>query len=242
MFDLDKAIAEWRRRMALGGLGTPEYLDELESHLRDDVEAGGRAGLSAQQSFEAAVERMGRVRALKNEFAKLRWTRWAVKMKRFVARIFGIPALSLNEFTSSARQTLDFAREEAPRFHHNFIGTEHVLLGLLRDDAGMVLNILRSFGVDRARVRDEIEKIVGIGPDWAVAAKNIPYTPRAQKALRLAAVEAAARHHREIGPEHIFLGLLLEGDGVAVRVLKSLGVELERTRELIAKGMRGGTR
>jgi len=234
MFDLDEAIVEWRRQMAAGGVKTPEVLDELESHLRDDVEQQVRSGLSTQEAFKVAIRTIGQAKELKAEFQKVGRIRWALlrKIKRMIAACMSVPFPPTTSFNASARQTLEFARAEAPRFHHDFIGTEHVLLGLLEVENEAIRNILRRFGVDREVIRSEIERFVGLGPVHEVAAA-IPYTPRARKSLQLAAREARALNHASVGAEHIFLGLLLEGDGVAARILINLGIQLEKTREEI---------
>ena len=151
---------------------------------------------------------------------------------RFVGGRGAVGLPPLEDFNANARQTLDLAREEAPRFHHDFIGTEHVLLGLLKSENGVASNVLRRFGVEREAVRMEIEKIVGVGPVHKASAA-ISYTPRARKALLLAVCEAKAMNHAEVGPGHIFLGLLKEGGGVAALVLRNLGIEIKRTREEI---------
>ena len=243
MFSLDQAMAEWRRQMLAAGIKTPVLLDELESHLRDDVEQQIQAGLSEQQAFERAIQRIGEAHALKCEFEKVGGTKWTLLriLKGIFGRYVGVPVSPLSNFNASARQTLEFARAEAPRFHHDFIGTEHVLLGLLTLENGVVPNILRRFGVEREAIRLEIEQFVGVGPAHE-AATAIPYTPRVKKALELAIREAKAMNQVDVSTEHIFLGLLLEGDGVAAHVLKKLGVQIERTREAILTELdqRGG--
>ena len=137
-------------------------------------------------------------------------------------------------FTPRAQQALALARREADRFNHNFVGTEHLLLGLIRLGPGVAVNVLRRMGLDLETVRAHIEKQVGSGPDQKIMG-GIPYTPRAMKVLALAAKEAEALHHTYVGTEHILLGILREGDGVAGRVLKSLEVDLEATRREILK-------
>jgi ATP-dependent Clp protease ATP-binding subunit ClpA len=123
---------------------------------------------------------------------------------------------------------------EADRFNHNFVGTEHLLLGLLKLGQGVAVNVLQKMGLDLETVRSEIEKQVGTGPDQKMIG-NIPYTPRVKKVLVLAAKEAKALNHTYVGTEHILLGLLREGDGVAGRVLKNLEVDIEVTRQEILK-------
>jgi predicted dehydrogenase len=140
----------------------------------------------------------------------------------------------LANLTPNAQQVLALAHKEADRFNHNFIGTEHLLLGLIKLGQGTAVNVLQEMGLDLETVCIEIEKKVGTGPDQKVIG-NIPYTPHVKKVLALAASEAKALHHTYVGTEHILLGLLHEGDGVAARVLKSMNVDIERTREEILK-------
>ena len=140
----------------------------------------------------------------------------------------------MNNFTPRAQQVLALARKEADRFNHNFVGTEHLLLGLLKLGQGVAVNVLQKLGLDLEHVRLEVEKQVGTGPDQKVIG-NIPYTPRVKKVLSLAAKEAKALTHTYVGTEHILLGLLREGDGVAARVLKNLDVDIEQARQEILK-------
>ncbi len=139
-----------------------------------------------------------------------------------------------NNFTPRAQQVLALARKEADRFNHNFVGTEHILLGLIKLGQGVAVNVLQKLGLDLETVRMEVEKQVGTGPDQKMIG-NIPYTPRVKKVLSLAAKEAKALNHTYVGTEHILLGLLREGDGVAARVLKNLEVDIEQTRQEILK-------
>ncbi|MHB9009871.1 MAG: Clp protease N-terminal domain-containing protein, partial [Limisphaerales bacterium] len=141
---------------------------------------------------------------------------------------------SLNNFTPRAQQVLALARKEADRFNHNFVGTEHLLLGLIKLGQGVAVNVLQKLGLDLETVRMEVEKQVGTGPDQKMAG-NIPYTPRVKKVLQLASKEAKALNHTYVGTEHILLGLLREGDGVAAQVLKNLDVDIELTRKEILK-------
>jgi len=140
----------------------------------------------------------------------------------------------MNNFTPRAQQVLALARKEADRFNHNFVGTEHLLLGLIKLGQGVAVNVLQKLGLDLETVRMEVEKQVGTGPDQKMIG-NIPYTPRVKKVLALAAKEAKALNHTYVGTEHILLGLLREGDGVAARVLKNLDVDIEQTRQEILK-------
>jgi ATP-dependent Clp protease ATP-binding subunit ClpC len=141
---------------------------------------------------------------------------------------------AMQNFTPRAQQVLALARKEADRFNHNFVGTEHLLLGLIKLGQGVAVNVLQKMGLDLDTVRMEVEKQVGTGPDQKVIG-NIPYTPRVKKVLALAAREAKALNHTYVGTEHILLGLLREGDGVAARVLKNLDVDIEQTRQEILK-------
>ena len=140
----------------------------------------------------------------------------------------------MNNFTPRAQQVLALARKEADRFNHNFVGTEHLLLGLIKLGQGVAVNVLQKMGLDLETVRMEVEKQVGTGPDQKMIG-NIPYTPRVKKVLALAAKEAKALNHTYVGTEHILLGLLREGEGVAARVLKNLDVDIEQTRQEILK-------
>src|SRR5712672_2862187 len=140
----------------------------------------------------------------------------------------------MNNFTPRAQQVLALARKEADRFNHNYVGTEHLLLGLIKLGQGVAVNVLQKMGLDLETVRMEVEKQVGSGPETKMVG-NIPYTPRVKKVLALAGKEAKALNHSYVGTEHILLGLLREGEGVAARVLKSLEVDIERTRNEILK-------
>jgi ATP-dependent Clp protease ATP-binding subunit ClpC len=141
---------------------------------------------------------------------------------------------SMSNFTPRAQQVLALARKEADRFNHNVIGTEHLLLGLIKLGQGVAVNVLQKMGLDLETVRMEVEKQVGTGPDQKVIG-NIPYTPRVRKVLVLAQKEAKALNHTYVGTEHILLGLLREGEGVAARVLKNLDVDIEQARQEILK-------
>ncbi len=140
----------------------------------------------------------------------------------------------MNNFTPRAQQVLALARKEADRFNHNYVGTEHLLLGLIKLGQGVAVNVLQKMGLDLETVRMEVEKQVGSGPDQKMTG-NIPYTPRVKKVLALAGKEAKALNHSYVGTEHILLGLLREGEGVAARVLKNLEIDIERTRNEILK-------
>ena len=141
---------------------------------------------------------------------------------------------AFNNFTPRAQQVLALARKEADRFNHNYVGTEHLLLGLIKLDQGVAVNVLKKMGLDLETVQLEVEKHVPPGPDHKVAG-TIPYTPRVKKVLDLASKEARQLAHTYVGTEHILMGLLREGNGVAAKVLRGLDIDLEQTRNEILK-------
>ncbi|MBI4624490.1 MAG: ATP-dependent Clp protease ATP-binding subunit [Verrucomicrobia bacterium] len=152
----------------------------------------------------------------------------------------------MNNFTPRAQQVLALARKEADRFHHNYVGTEHILLGLIKLGQGVAVSVLQKMGLDLETVRAAVEKQVGTGQETKTQS-SIPYTPRVKKVLALAGKEAKTLNHSYVGTEHILLGLLREGEGVAARVLKSLDIDIERTRNEILReldpqfsGVQGG--
>ncbi len=138
-----------------------------------------------------------------------------------------------NNFTPRARKVVELARAEARRFNHGYVGTEHILLGLIKLGEGVAVNVLGRMGLDLKTVRAAVEKQVGPGPEEAKASETIPLTPRVQKVMSHAVTEARSLGHAYVGTEHILLGLLKEGEGVAARVLQSLDVDLERCRKEI---------
>jgi ATP-dependent Clp protease ATP-binding subunit ClpC len=138
----------------------------------------------------------------------------------------------MSNFTPRAQQVLALARKEADRFHHNYVGTEHLLLGLINLGQGVAVNVLQKMGLDLDTVRQAVDEQVGLGPE-AKPSGNVPYTPRVKKVLALAGKEAKSLNHSYVGTEHILLGLLREGEGVAARVLKSLDVDVDRCRNEI---------
>ena len=140
----------------------------------------------------------------------------------------------MSNFTPRAQQVLALARKEADRFNHNYLGTEHLLLGLIKLGQGVAVNVLQKMGLDLETVRMAVEKKTGSGPDQKMMG-NIPYTPRVKKVLALAAKEAKMLNHTYVGTEHILLGLLREGDGIAAQVLRDLDVDIEQTRQEILK-------
>ena len=139
-----------------------------------------------------------------------------------------------DKFTPRAIQALALSQEEARRLNHNFVGTEHILLGLAALGEGVSAALLKSHGLDLQKARQKIESIVGFGTDQNLAGR-IPYTPRVKKALALAMQEAKALNHHFIGMEHILLGLLSEGGGVAAHVLQKQKLDLQTARNEIMK-------
>jgi ATP-dependent Clp protease ATP-binding subunit ClpC len=140
----------------------------------------------------------------------------------------------MSNFTPRAQQVLALARKEADRFNHNYLGTEHLLLGLIKLGQGVAVNVLQGMGIDLETVRMEVEKQTGTGPDQKMIG-NIPYTPRVKKVLDLARREAKNLNHTYIGTEHLLLGLLREGDGIAAQVLRNLDVDIEEARQRVLK-------
>ena len=134
-----------------------------------------------------------------------------------------------NRFTERARKVILLAKEEAKRFNHDYIGTEHLLLGLIREGEGVAAAVLASLGLSPDKIRLEIEKVVHPGPATIVSG-DIPFTPKAKKAIELAMEEARALGHNYIGTEHILLGLVREGEGVASQVLVNMGTDLDKVR------------
>jgi ATP-dependent Clp protease ATP-binding subunit ClpC len=134
-----------------------------------------------------------------------------------------------NRFTERARKVIILAKEEARRFNHDYIGTEHLLLGLIREGEGVAAAVLQKIGLSLQNIRLEIEKLVQPGPATQILG-DVPFTPRAKKALELAAEEARSLGHNYIGTEHLLLGLIREGEGVASQVLMNLGLDLNKVR------------
>ena len=133
-----------------------------------------------------------------------------------------------DKFTIRARKVLTLSQEEAQHFQHNYIGTEHLLLGLVREGEGVAAKVLTNLGVQLSDVRKAIEFIIGRGE--RIITGEIGLTPRAKKVIELAVDEARMLNHHYIGTEHILLGLVREGGGIAAGVLESMGVKLEQVR------------
>jgi ATP-dependent Clp protease ATP-binding subunit ClpC len=140
-------------------------------------------------------------------------------------------------FTEPARHVVVLAQEEARTLKHNYIGTEHLLLGLLRDEEGLAARVLESLGVRIEGVRAQVARIIGPGEE--VNTGQIPFTPRAKKVLELSLREALSLGHNYIGTEHLLLGLVREGEGVACRMLLDVGVTADATREAVVEALGG---
>jgi ATP-dependent Clp protease ATP-binding subunit ClpC len=143
-------------------------------------------------------------------------------------------------FTDRARKVMALANQEAQRFNHEYIGTEHILLGLVKEGSGVGANVLKNLDVDLRKVRLEVEKLVKAGPEM-VTMGRLPQTPRAKKVIEYAIEEARNLNHNYVGTEHLLLGLLREHDGVAAQVLMNLGLKLEEVREEVLNLLGAGT-
>jgi ATP-dependent Clp protease ATP-binding subunit ClpC len=146
-------------------------------------------------------------------------------------------------FTDRARKVMQLANQEAQRFNHEYIGTEHMLLGLVKEGTGVAANVLKNLDVDLRKIRLEVEKLVQSGPEMITMGK-LPQTPRAKKVIEYSMEEARNLNHNFVGTEHLLLGLLREHEGVAAQVLMNLGLKLEDVREevlnLLGNGLEGG--
>jgi hypothetical protein len=139
-------------------------------------------------------------------------------------------------FTDRARRVVVLAQEEARMLNHNYIGTEHILLGLIHEGEGVAAKALESLGISLEAVRQQVEEIIGQGQQ--APSGHIPFTPQAKKVLELSLREATQLGHEYIGTEHILLGLIREGDGVAAQVLVRLGADLDRVRQQVIELLR----
>ena len=149
------------------------------------------------------------------------------------------PFPSPDHFAPETRQVLQIASDESRHLNHTFVGTEHLLLGLFKSPPDIFLRVMRRLGIEENAVRAEIVRLVTIG-SVPVTQAELPFTPRAAQALQLAAGEARAFQQPAVGSEHIFLGLLVEGSGVAAVALKNLGVQVEQTRNEILRELSAG--
>jgi ATP-dependent Clp protease ATP-binding subunit ClpA len=145
-----------------------------------------------------------------------------------LARVF-------ERFTERAREVVVLAQDEARRLRHNYIGTEHLLLGLLREEEGIAARVLESLDVEVNEVRAQVARVVGQGDEATTG--QIPFTPRAKKVLELSLREALSLNHSYIGTEHVLLGLVRENEGVAARILLDLGVDAEMVRKTVLESL-----
>ncbi len=184
-------------------------------------EAGGYAGYAVTRERPVA-EAIRRVRDLRPGRRK---------DKEGLGEVF-------ERFTHRARRVVVLAQEEARLLNHNYIGTEHVLLGLIHEGEGVAAKALESLGISLEAVRAEVQSIIGRGKDAPMG--HIPFTPRAKKVLELSLREALQLHHNYVGTEHILLGLIREGEGVAALVLVKLGADLSRVRQQVIQVLASG--
>jgi ATP-dependent Clp protease ATP-binding subunit ClpC len=141
--------------------------------------------------------------------------------------------------TDRARKVMALANQEAQRLNHEYIGTEHILLGLVKEGSGVGANVLKNLDIDLRKVRLEVEKLVKSGPEMVTMGK-LPQTPRAKKVIEYAIEEARNLNHNYVGTEHLLLGLIKLGQGVAVNVLQKMGLDLETVRMEVEKQVGSG--
>jgi hypothetical protein len=240
MFHLESSIAQWRQQMLAAGLEA-SALQELEGHLREEIERQMKSGMDQPSAFEFAARQIGHATTLKNEFGKIRQPLgdWLRQLREVFFGFRENPFPSPDRFNSAMLQVLQVAPGEARHLNHDFIGTEHVLLGLFQSPPGIFSKVMTRLGLREEVVRREIEKVVGRGTS-SVAPGNIPFTPRAARALGLAVREARGFSQPTAGPEHVFLGLLIEGRGIAALVLKNLGLNADQVRKEILCELNAG--
>ena len=139
-------------------------------------------------------------------------------------------------FTDRARKVMQLANQEAQRFNHEYIGTEHILLGLVQEGSGVAANVLKNLDMDLRKIRGGVQQIVQHGPGGEqVVMGRLPHTPRSKKVIEYAIEEARTLNHNYVGTEHLLLGLLREQEGVAAQVLMDMGLKLERVRDEVLK-------
>jgi ATP-dependent Clp protease ATP-binding subunit ClpC len=152
------------------------------------------------------------------------WLRKVLHLSKRTQRV------SYAGFTDRARKVMELANQEAQRFNHEYVGTEHLLLGLVKEGTGVTASVLKNLDVNLRNVRNEVERIVQAGPDMVTMGK-LPQTPRATKVIENAIEESRCLKHNYVGTEHLLLGLLREQEGVAAQVLRNLGVKLGELHE-----------
>jgi hypothetical protein len=201
--------------------GTPAAMAERVERL-----AAGTIGAGELRDWLAPRLRCANREATAKEAPMRRWLPVRKRRPRGGKGMF-------ERFTDRARRSVQLAHEEARTLRHNYVGTEHLLLGLLREDQGLAAKALTSLGIAPDEVRDRVVEIVGRGE--LAPAGPIPYTPRSKKVLELSMREALRLGHAYIGTEHILLGLLREGEGLAALVLANLGCDFARTRDQVLR-------
>src|SRR3954468_6281 len=166
-----------------------------------------------------------------------------LRFLRDAARNNSEAATMYERFTDRARKVMQLANQEAQRLNHEYIGTEHILLGLVKEGSGVAANVLKNLDVDLRKIRLEVEKLVQSSPEVGTPGK-LPQTPRAKKVIEYSIEEARNLNHNYVGTEHLLLGLLREQEGVAAQVLMNLGLRLEDVREevlnLLGHGIESG--
>jgi ATP-dependent Clp protease ATP-binding subunit ClpC len=148
-------------------------------------------------------------------------------------RLFN-PELRYEQFSDEGKKVMQLAEQEAHRFNHEYIGTEHILLGLIREDSCVAANVLKNLDVDRRKIRLEVEKLVQYGFDMIIMG-NLPQTPRAKRVIEYSIEEARKLNHNHVGGEHILLGLLREQEGVGGVVLTNFGLTMENARKEVIR-------
>src|SRR6476619_6472289 len=176
----------------------------------------------------------------RDSFPDTRW--WVARPTRTICRHVARPPrrytfTMFERFTDRARRVVVLAQEEARLLSHSYIGTEHILLGLIHEGEGVAAKALESLGISLEAVRNQVEEIIGQG--GTSPSGHIPFTPRAKKVLELSLREALQLGHNYIGTEHILLGLIREGEGVAAQVLVKLGADLSRVRQQVIQLLSG---
>lgn len=195
----------------------PSDLDDYLQRQRVSARTGDGSGASANNPLDQLTQLIRKV-------LQAKFTTPAEVVDRF------------DRFTKRARHVLTLAQEEAQSFQHNYIGTEHLLLGLVREREGIAAQVLRNLGIEVNQVRSAVEAIIGRGDRIVIGEVGI--TPRAKKVIELAVDEARRLNHRFIGTEHLLLGLIREGEGIGAGVLESLGVRLDQARTEVLRVLR----
>ncbi len=195
----------------------PSDLDDYLQRQRVSARTGDASGAGANNPLDQLTQLMRKV-------LQAKFTTPAEIVDRF------------DRFTKRARHVLTLAQEEARSFQHNYIGTEHLLLGLVREGEGIAAQVLRNLGVEVNQVRSAVEAIIGRGD--RIVLGEVGFTPRAKKVIELAVDEARRLNHRFIGTEHLLLGLIREGEGIGAGVLESLGVRLDQARTEVLRVLR----